>query len=260
MHVIVKHKLLIGVVALVAAASAGGAYAATQSGTNSRQAFFNDVANRLHVSPAQLRSAVQGAFFDRLDAAVKAGMLTQAQADRIKQRIQQNGGLPFLRSGGLGLRRLGPYGHFGPPAPHGFFGRPGRIAGPLGAAAQYLGVTDAQLLRDLGSGRSLAQIAKSRGKSVSGLEQAMVGAVRSRLDRLASAGLITKAQEQRLLGRLSARINKRINQPALGPAPAGSPATDPGPGPGDPAWGPPAPGAPQGPASGGLPTAPPPGV
>jgi hypothetical protein len=204
MRAVFKHKFTIAATALAMAALAGGAYAATQVDTSSRQAFLGDVAKRLNVTPAQLSAAMKAAFLDRLDAAVKAGRLTQAQADRIKQRIEQSPGVPFF-PGPLRPRALP-----GGPAPG-----PAGAGGTLGAAAQYLGITDAQLLGDLASGRSLAQVAKARGKSTAGLEQAMVAALRSRLDRAVAAGVITKAREQRMLNRLTARIARRVNRTAL---------------------------------------------
>jgi hypothetical protein len=237
MHVILKHKLLIGATTLALAAFAGGAYAATQSGTGSRQAFVNDVAKRLHVTTAQLDAAVKAAFLDRLNAAVAAGRLTQAQANQMKQRIEQRGRLPFF-----GLRGLGPGRYLGPPglAPHRLLrpGTHGRNA-PLAAAAGYLGLTRAQLLSDLASGQSLAQIAKARGKSLSGLKQAAVAPLKSSLDRAVAAGRITKAQEQQLLSRLSALISRGlVRGPMLLPGPpAGAPpaALAPAPSPGSPA-------------------------
>src|SRR5919201_3203264 len=106
-----RRRVAIGATGLaVAAAATGGAYAATSgSGTSDRQAFLNDVAKRLHVSSSDLKSAIKGALFDRLDADVKAGRLTQAQADAIKKRIQQRGGVPFF----AGPRGPGPF--FGGP-------------------------------------------------------------------------------------------------------------------------------------------------
>ena len=60
MHSQLKRRLVIGATTLAAAAFAGGAYAASQdSATNTRQAFLNDVASRLHVSPQQLTSALK---------------------------------------------------------------------------------------------------------------------------------------------------------------------------------------------------------
>lgn len=219
---LLRHKLLVGGVALLAAGSAGGAYAATQSGSNPRQVFLNDVAKRLNVTPSRLRSAVRGAMLDRLNAAVKAGTLTQAQADRIKRRIEQGGGLP-----------LGPMP--GPMWRHEF--RPGGPArhALLPTAASYLGLAPAQLVAELRSGKSLAQVAQAQNKSVSGLEQTLMTAAKARLAHLVSLGVLTKAQEQRRLNRLSDRIARLVNaHPRFfrpigdGPPPLGPPAGAPG--------------------------------
>jgi len=207
-------KVVIATTALALAAFGGGAYAATQSGTDSRQAFLNDVAKRLHVTPAQLQSALNGAFDDQLQAAVKAGKLTQAQANELKQRIQQNGGLPLGHGPGPGFFRGGPGvlpgGRGVPPGGRGVPPGP-RLRGTLSAAASYLGLTDAQLASQLGSGKSLAQIAKARGKSTSGLEQAILAPIRSRLDKLVAAKRITSAQEQQMLTAISAHLGALIN-------------------------------------------------
>jgi len=109
---------VVGTTALAAAAFAGGAYAASQEPSMSgRQAFLNDVAKRLKVTPAQLSSALNGAFKDQLDAAVKAGKLTQAQANAIEQSAQRAGAPPAF-----GLLPGGPRG-FGPVAKAGEGGR-----------------------------------------------------------------------------------------------------------------------------------------
>jgi hypothetical protein len=217
-----RTKVVAGVVTLAVAAFAGGAYAATSSNTNPRQAFLNDVAKRLNVSPTKLSDAFRAAALDRLDAAVKAGKLTQAQADRMKQRLESGAPVPLFPGPRL-------YGHgFGPRK-------------TLGAAAGYLGLSRAQLLGDLRKGQTLAQIAQARGKSVSGLQQAMAAAMKKRLDKAVAAGRITQAQENELLNRLSARIANRLNRPLLrerpwpgpppGPPPPGSSLTPPPPGP-----------------------------
>src|SRR5947209_10599361 len=73
MQMLRRHKLVIAAAAVIAAASAGGAYAATQTASNPRQAFVNDMAKRLRVSPSQLTSAFKAALIDRLDTMVKAG-------------------------------------------------------------------------------------------------------------------------------------------------------------------------------------------
>ena len=200
MHRKLRRNLTIGTAFVAAAAFAGGAYAATQdSGATSRQAFLNDVAKRLNVTPAQLNAAIKGAQLDQLEAEVKAGRLTQAQANALKQRIEQGIGGPLWFGAGGFHRMLLPYG-------------PGMIGGNLEAAASYLGLTNAQLLSNLSSGKSLAQIAKEQKKSVSGLEDAMLAAAKSKLANAVSSGRLTAAEEKQLLSDLQARIAAQVNQ------------------------------------------------
>lgn len=204
MHRLFRHKLLVGAVALLVAGSAGGAYAATQTGGNSRQAFVNDVAKRLNVTPSQLRAAVRGAMLDRLNAAVKAGELTQAEANRLRQRIEQGGPLALgPLPPGVWHRGLLPGGPPGALIRHSL----------LGTASSYLGLSPAQLFGDLRGGKTIAQIVQAQNKSLSGLEQALISAAKARLDKLVSAGPLTKAREQRLLNRLKARIDRMVNRP-----------------------------------------------
>jgi len=68
---------------------------------------------------------------------------------------------------------------------------PGGPGGPPGAAAiaSYLGVTTAQLRTDLQSGQSLADVATAQGKTVSGLEDAIVADASSHLDATELANL-----------------------------------------------------------------------
>jgi hypothetical protein len=194
----VKRRFVIGAAGLAALSGGGVAYAVNQrSGLGGeRQAFLNDVAGRLHVSPGALQSAISGALSDRLDAAVKAGRLTQAQADTIKQRIKQNGGAPFLG---------GP--------PHPFFGGPGGpfVAG-FDAAAGYLGLTPQQLHDQLESGKSLAGVASDRNKDLNGLKKAIQDGAKARLDTAVKNKRITQAQENRLLSGLSRRIDTLVQQ------------------------------------------------
>jgi hypothetical protein len=149
----------------------------------------NDAAKQLGVSPSALSSALKKALEHRIDAAVAAGRLTKAQGDELKQRIE-TGALPLF---------------FGPPGgPHEHFGE-------LDAAATYLGLTEAALETQLESGKSLAQVAKDRGKSVDGLIQALVDAATKRLDADVAAGRLTKAQEQQILSGLKQRITDFVN-------------------------------------------------
>jgi hypothetical protein len=198
MHANLNRKVVVGVAVIAACAVGGGAYAATtDNGDSSGQAFLNDAASRAGVSHQRLKDALAGALQDQLNAAVKAGKLTQAQANAIVQRFRQGGGLPFgpgPLGGGPHVQRFGVRG------------------GPLGAAASYLGLSVPQLFDQLRGGKSLAQVAGSRHKSTSGLENAIVADERTRLDKARAAGMITSAQEQQELSRLQSRIKSLVNQ------------------------------------------------
>jgi hypothetical protein len=227
LHRSLKRNLVIGLAALVVAACAGGAYAATQnSGPTTRQAFLNDVAKRLHVTPKELSSALSGATQDEIQAEVKAGMLTQAQANALEQRLKSSATAPLLplAPGLAGRPRL--FGGGGP-WPRGFGGPfggrlGGRFGGPfgfpgagLGAAASYLGLTDMQLLQQLSAGKSLAEIATANGKTVAGLEQAITAQVKKALDAAVSAKAISATRESQILSGLSARLKQAVNQKGL---------------------------------------------
>jgi hypothetical protein len=182
-------KLVIGASGLMLLVGAGGAVAATQSsGSSPRQAYVNDVAKRLNVSPSALSNAMKAAAIDRINAAVAAGRLTQAEANTLKQRIQNGQGAGFLWHRHRALR-----------------------AG-LHVAAQYLGISPQTLRSDLRSGKSLAEIAGSTpGKSVAGLKSAILAAAKTRLDAAVKNGRITGQQEQKVLTRLSSRIDMLLN-------------------------------------------------
>jgi hypothetical protein len=198
-----KRRIVIAAVALGVAGLGGTALATSSSGGNS---FFDDVAHRLGVSPARLQSAVNGALADRLDQLVKQGKLSRAQADAILKQAKAHGGtFPF---GDFGHRFGGP-GHFGFHRGFGrgpFFG-PGPVGGPLAGAAKYLGVSTTELIKDLRSGKTPAAIAKAKGKSVSGLESAMVAPIKSHLDSAVKDGHMTKAEEQQALRMITRGID-----------------------------------------------------
>jgi hypothetical protein len=208
-----RRKLAIGATGLVVLGGGGAAYAVTKANDNPRQAFLGDVAKRLNVSPQKLNDAIKGAFEDRLDAAVKAGRLTQAQADAIKKKVEQNGGPPAFGAG-IGGPGPGPGGGF-------FFRARGPVLGGIDAAAKYLGLTQKQLFDQLSSGKSLADIAGDKNKSVDGLKSAITNSVKGDLDSAVKAGKLTQTQENNLLSRLGNRLDNLVNRKGLpaGPGP-----------------------------------------
>jgi hypothetical protein len=200
-----KRKLAIGVTGLLVLGGAGAAYGITSGGKDEREAFLNDAAKRLNVSPDKLKSALQGAFEDRLDAAVKAGRLSQEEADAIKKKIDQGGGPPVGIPGfGFGEKHLA-------------------LAGPikagLDAAANYLDLTDKQLIEKLESGKSLADVAGDQKKSVDGLKSAIKDAVKTQLDQAVKDKRLTQDQENKVLDGFNDRLDDMVNGKGFGPPP-----------------------------------------
>lgn len=194
-------KIAIAAVAAVAVTGAGGAVAATQlrSPQQESRAIVRDAADQLGVTPAQLTNALKTAVKNQVDAAVRAGRLTQEEANRLKQRIDANEA-PLLGRG------FGPRHHGGPGHHRGF----GHHAG-LEAAAKYLGMTEAALREQLQDGKTLAQVARDRDKSVDGLVDAMVADVKSHLDAKVESGDLTQAQADRFLSGIEERITDVVN-------------------------------------------------
>src|SRR5258708_674868 len=97
-----SRKVVIGAIGLAALAGAGGAVAATQNSTSpaaQEQAYLNDLASKLGVTPSALATAIKAAASDQIDAAVAAGRLTPAEASALKARIQASTTAPFFGSG-----------------------------------------------------------------------------------------------------------------------------------------------------------------
>jgi hypothetical protein len=207
---ILRRKVVIGAIAVAALAGAGGAYAATQSSSTSpsqqEQAYIDDIAARLGVTPSQLNAAIKAADDDQINKALAAGNLTQAEANALKARIDASTNAPFL--GGRGL--LGGR----------FFG--GRLGDIESAALSYLGITASTLRSDLESGQSLDQIANNTaGKSAAGLKSAIVSAVTDQLNAAVKSGEITNAQETQRLNALNSSIDSVLQQTGVGFGPWG---------------------------------------
>ena len=109
--------------------------------------------------------------------------------------------------------------------------RPGPGPGAK-AIADYLGLTAAELRTQLQAGKTLAQVATAQGKTVSGLEDAIVAGAKTHLDADVAAGKLTAAQEATILADITSHVADMVNH--TGP-PAGGHR---GPGFGGPGFGP----------------------
>jgi polyhydroxyalkanoate synthesis regulator phasin len=188
-------KIAVGAVVALAVSGAGAAVAATKlrSPEQENRAVLNDVAGQLGVTPERLSNAFKTALKNRIDQAVKDGHLTQAEATRMKAAIDRES-VPML---GPGFRHGGPGFH--------------REHHGLEAAAKYLGMTEAALRAQLESGKTLAQVAKDRNKSVNGLVTALVAEKKARIEQAVKDGHLTQAQADELLASMKEHVTAMVN-------------------------------------------------
>jgi hypothetical protein len=192
-----RKKLVAGAATL--AVLAGGSVAVAATGTDRKAeetAVLTDAAKRLGVTADELKSALSAAEDARLDAAVKAGTLTQEQADQIKARRTADGTVLSL-GGGPGGRG----GHGGP-------GGPGGGRALLEDAAKAIGITEDALKTQLRDGKTLEAVAKAEGKTLADVKAAVKKAAVARLDTQLKDKKITQAQYDEAVQRLDDHIER----------------------------------------------------
>jgi hypothetical protein len=203
-----RKKLVAGVAALAVVVGGGAAIAATGtlSPKQESQAVVNDAANQLGVQPSELTAALKQALKNRVDAAVAAGRLTKAQGQAMKERID---------AGEVPLFGFGP----GPGGPRGLH----HVHVGLDAAASYLDMSQATLHSALENGKTLAEVAKDKGKSVDGLVAAMVSEEKAELAAAVKAGRLTQAQSNSIQADLQSRVTDLVNGKLPAPPDRGGP-------------------------------------
>jgi hypothetical protein len=189
-----RRMLVAGTAALALAGGGGAAIAATQGQSSPPNAFLDSVAKHLGISSDKLKDATEAAAIDQVDAALKAGKITKEEADQAKARIE-SGKLPPFGPGVLG----GP----------GLFHH--RLGDPFSAAANYLDLSVEQLRAKLRGGKSLADVAKAEGKSVDGLEQAILDDAEKQLDKAVDNKDLTADQAKTILERLKSHVDGLVN-------------------------------------------------
>jgi predicted DNA-binding protein (UPF0251 family) len=191
-----RNHLIAGAVTIAAlAGGTAGAVAATSDDKQAEQTVLSDAAKQLGVSADDLRAALSKAEDAQIDAAVKAGRLTQAQADEIKQHRQADGTVLGFGHGGPGPGDRGGPGHGGPG---------GRFV--FDDAAKAIGISEETLFSRLRDGKSLAAIAKAHGKTLADVKAAVKKAATARLDADLKAGRITQAERDEEVGELDEEL------------------------------------------------------
>jgi lambda repressor-like predicted transcriptional regulator len=144
-----------------------------------------------------LKASLLAALKTRVDAAVAAGRLEPTRAAAMLRRAPARiDRLVERTSRGKADRMRGHRGS------HGL----------LRAAATYLGLERAALAAELRAGTSLAQVATANGKSVDGLQAALLAALKTKLDAAVAAGKLDPARAARMLERAPAKIERLVHR------------------------------------------------
>jgi hypothetical protein len=188
-----------GVVTVAAASPSPSPSASPNAGQAYCNTFTGHVASNLGKSQSQVQKAIADAIGQTLNDAVKNGDLTQKQADAIKSK---RGGqaCPAGVPGLAGPGRAGP-GGFGRGPGFGFGGpRVARLG--LDEYARALGISQSELQQDLRSGKTVKDVAASKGMDESAFRSRLVAVTKADLDTQVKDGNLTQKQEDAILQRL----------------------------------------------------------
>ena len=157
---------------------------------------FARAAGKLNVDQARLLAAFKDAAKEEVDAAAQAGRITPQQAERAKQRID-NRSFGFLAPGvaraqhGAHLKLDVAKGH------------------AIETVAQLTQQSREDVIQQLRSGTSLAQIAAEKGVSEETLLNKLVEPVQARLQQAVTSGQLTQARADQMLAR-ARRLAERM--------------------------------------------------
>lgn len=154
--------------------------------------FVDKVASELGVTPTRLEDAVKAAAVARVKRLEQQGRISSGQAQRMEEAIQSGRIFGWLM--------------------HRFCHRHGLYGTALRAAGAFLGMRPTELRARIRQGQSLATLAESQGKSVQDLEQAILNAWKTRLERAVQAGRLSARREAAMLQRLDRRVQALVER------------------------------------------------
>jgi ribosomal protein S20 len=186
-----------GVLAL--AATAGGVMVYAQSNTTPSESILDRVARIVGVDSSRLKDVYKQVINEDINAKVQEGKLTQDQASRIRERIENR-----IESGNFpGWTWEGKY-------------HKGGLKGVMAVhedIANFLGMTSDEL-RDACHEKTLVEIAQEKGKSESELREFLKKTLEDKINKAVSDGVITQEQADNMKSRLDERIDKMVTKKA----------------------------------------------
>lgn len=163
-----------------------------------------------HVAPQTVVDALVKAATDRIDAAKQSGKITAAQAATLEQKAKTRAD-KFVNATHV-PRKLQ---------------RVATARKGLALAAQAIGIDRSQLVSELRSGKTIADVARAHNVAPQTVVDALVKAATDRIHAAQQAGKIGAARAQQLEQALTGRIEKLVNQwhPRRATTGAGNPSS-----------------------------------
>ncbi|HEY8172061.1 MAG TPA: hypothetical protein VIH21_03155 [Dehalococcoidia bacterium] len=202
---------------------AGAVMAQSQDDGSSTPTFLDRLAQKLGIDRPKLDQAIKDARGDEIDEKVADGDLTQEQADKLKQRLdEQPADGPFFgkgpgHPGGGGFRFEFGDKSFELDGKAFGFGIGGFLPG-IGDArdklAEFLSITPDQLNDELtAEDATIASVAEAHGKSRDDLKTFIHDEAKTKLDELVANQDLTQKQEDEILSRLDEHADDLIDAP-----------------------------------------------
>lgn len=214
---------LVGIAALVAliGLTAISAIAFAQDGDDGtawpftlRQRVHEVVAEILGISVDEYDTAVEQAHEQVLEEAVDEGWLTQEQAERMQEQMADGYGPNMIGPGAMGENRGG----MGGPRGGKFNTMPGRGSmmngsqiSPFDVAAEVLGMPVNDLLTELQSGKTLADVAQEKGVDPQAIADAFLAQHSEWLAEAVADGRLTQAQADDMQERAQSMIDAMLD-------------------------------------------------
>jgi hypothetical protein len=188
----------LAIVALLAIGGMATVFAAgptSSSGTSRGQEFLNRLANNLGITPDKLQQGLKTTADQEIDNAVANGRISQDQANKAKQNVDNGNGLnAFSRFFGKRMHDRDLL----------RFGATNDLASELGMSPQ-------DLMSQLQAGKTLKQIITDQNKTVDEVVNAVAAKVQQTLDTAVSNGKLTQSREDTILANLKTRLTNLIN-------------------------------------------------
>jgi hypothetical protein len=167
-----------------------------------------DIAKAQNKDLATVKQTLLGDAKTKLNSQVTGKTLAQAQADQLYQNLTNSIDI-MLNSAGPHMGGFGP-GGFGPGG-RGMGGMRGNAYITNAEIASALGISETDLTTAMQSGKSIADIAKTKSKDLATVKQALLKDAKTKLDSAVTSKTLTQVQADNIYQKLTTSIDGMLN-------------------------------------------------